>query len=233
MSSFLYNFSNRYLKKVSKTAASKASSDEGKASCNEAEKKRPVSEDQNDSNKSGEPSKKKKKRGMNKARPRAAKLDFSRQLCTSVVKGEECAYGNECRYLHDVEKYMTDHKLPDIGETCVNFEKYGKCIYGITCRYGKKHISQNYENVVNEELYKETAPSVTNNVLSKELTFSLRKKQYEFPKADMYVAHLAKVKAEGKANSELESLPRPCLKTAGAITDEDVIKLRPQEKKKV
>ena len=169
---------------------------------------------------------------MNKARHRAAKLDFSQQLCTSVVKGELCAYGENCRYLHDIEKYVTDHKLPDIGETCVNFEKYGKCIYGITCRYGKKHISQNYENIVNEELYKETAPSMTRTVLSKELTFSLRKKQYEFPKADTFLAQLAKVKAEGKEYSELGSLQRPCPKSAGAITDEDVIKLRPQETKK-
>lgn len=231
-SSFPLNFSNRYLKKVSKSAANKVSSDESKASCSEAEKKRPVCEDESDNNKAGEPSKKKKKRGMNKARPRAAKLDFRQQLCTSVVKGELCAYGENCRYLHDIEKYVTDHKLPDIGETCVNFEKYGKCIYGITCRYGKKHISQNYENIVNEELYKETASSMTRTVLSKELTFSLRKKQYEFPKADMFLAQLAKVKAEGKEYSELGSLQRPCPKSAGAITDEDVIKLRPQEKKK-
>ncbi|XP_027052409.1 tRNA-dihydrouridine(47) synthase [NAD(P)(+)]-like isoform X2 [Pocillopora damicornis] len=223
----------QYLKKVSKSAANKVSSDESKASCNEAEKKRPVCEDESDNNKAGEPSKKKKKRGMNKARPRAAKLDFSQQLCTSVVKGELCAYGENCRYLHDIEKYVTDHKLPDIGETCVNFEKYGKCIYGITCRYGKKHISQNYENIVNEELYKETAPSMTRTVLSKELTFSLRKKQYEFPKADTFLAQLAKVKAEGKEYSELGSLQRPCPKSTGAITDEDVIKLRPQEKKKI
>lgn len=143
---------------------------------------------------------------MNKGRQRAAKLDFSQQLCTSIVKGEVCGYGEKCRYLHDVGKYITDYKPPDIAETCVNFEKFGKCIYGVTCRYGKKHISENYENIANAELYEETAPLMTKNVLSKELTLSLRKKQYKFPKADTYLTHLAKVKAEEKPYSELGSL---------------------------
>jgi len=41
------------------------------------------------------------------------------------------------------------------------------------------------------------------------------------------------VKAEGKPNSELGSLSKICEKSEGAVTDEDVIKLRPEEKKKV
>lgn len=171
---------------------------------------------------------------MNKNRPRAAKLDFKQQLCTSIAKGEECCYGDEkCKYLHDIKKYVENYKPPDIGETCVNFEKFGKCIYGLTCRYGKEHISKSFENIVNMELYDESAPLRTKNVLSKELTFSLRKKKYEFPDADTYLKHLAKVKAEGQPNSELRSLSRVCVKAEGALTDEDVIKLRPEEKKKV
>ena len=183
---------------------------------------------------SGEPpAKKKKKRGMNKNRPRAAKLDFNQQLCNSICRGEDCSYGDKCRYLHDVAEYMAKYKPADIGEWCVNFDKFGKCIYGVTCRYGKKHISEDFKNIVNEKLYEETAALRTKNVLSKDLTMLLRKKSYEFPNAEAYLNHLAKVKAEGEQNSGLGSLVRPSSKPAGAVTDEDVIKLRPQEKKKV
>ena len=174
-----------------------------------------------------------KKRGMNKNRPRAAKLDFSEQLCNTFARGEECTYGDKCRYLHDVAEYVERHKPPDIGESCVNFEKFGKCIYGVTCRYGKKHISEDFKNIVNAELYEETASLRTKSVLSKELTVSLRKKNYEFPRVETYLKHLAEVKAEGKPNSELGNLARLPAKCEGAVTDEDVIKLRPQEKKKV
>lgn len=184
--------------------------------------------------KTGEPpAKKKKKRGMNKNRPRAVQLDFKVQLCNSIARGEECAYGDKCRYLHDVTEYMEKYKASDIGENCVNFEKFGYCIYGVTCRYGKKHISMDLRNVVNAELYEETGSLRTKSVLSKELTNVLRKRKYEFPQAETYLKHLAKVKAEEKPNSELGNLARIPAKLEGPASDEDVIKLRPEEKKKV
>lgn len=171
---------------------------------------------------------------MNKNRPRAAKLDFKQQLCSSIAKGEECGYGDDkCRYLHDIKQYMKNFKPPDIGETCINFEKFGKCTFGVTCRYGKNHISKSFKNIVNEELYEKTAPLRTKTVLSKELVFALRKKKYEFANSDTFVKQLAEVKAEGKPNSELGSLSKICGKPEGAVTDEDMIKLRPEEKKKV
>lgn len=229
----MHNYLNtRYLKKTRKSAASKTSLDESEAS---KDKETQSTNEDNEEDESGEPpAKKKKKRGMNKNRPRAAKLDFKQQLCTAIAKGEECGYGDDkCRYLHDIKKYIENYKPPDIGETCVNFEKFGKCTYGVTCRYGKNHISKSFKNIVKKELYEETAPLRTKTVLSKELMFSLRKKKYEFSKADTYLKHLAKVKAEGKPNSELGSLSKICEKPEGAVTDEDVIKLRPEEKKKV
>lgn len=180
------------------------------------------------------PAKKKKKRGMNKNRPRAAQqLDFKVQLCNSIARGEECAYGDKCRYLHDVAEYMEKCKASDIGENCVNFEKFGYCMYGVTCRYGKKHISMELKNIVNAQLYEATVSLRTKSVLSKELTNVLRKRKYEFPQAETYLKHLAKVKAEGKPNSELGNLARIPAKLEGPASDEDVIKLRPEEKKKV
>lgn len=179
------------------------------------------------------PAKKKKKRGMNKNRPRAAKLDFSQQLCNSVSKGEDCGFGDKCKYLHDTVEYISKYKPLDIGDNCINFEKFGKCIFGVTCRYGKKHISETFQNIVDEKRYAETVVFRTKNTLSRELQTMLQKKTYEFPNAEVFLKHLAKVKAENKPYSELGNLARPSSKHAGAVTDEDVIKLRPEEKRKV
>ena len=229
---FSQYFINRYLKKTSKTVTSKTDLVESEAS---KDKEMESTNEDNEEGESGEPpAKKKKKHGMNKNRPRAVKLDVKQQLCTSIAKGEQCWYGEDrCKYLHDIKKYMENYKLPDIGETCINFEKFGQCTYGVTCRYGKSHISKTFKNIVNKELYKETAPLRTKTTLSKELMFALRKKNYEFTKTDTFLKHLATVKAEGKPNSELGSLAKICEKPEGAVTDEDVIKLRPEEKKKV
>ena len=69
----------------------------------------------------------------------------------------------------------------------------------------------------------------TKNVLSRDLVVSLRKKTYPFPRSGEYLKHLQKVKDEGHPNNELGNLVRH----AGAVTDEDVIRLRPEERRKV
>lgn len=185
--------------------------------------------DTNHDNQDEPPAKRRKQRGMNKNRPRAVQLDFKQQLCGSVSRGDKCEYGDRCRYLHDAMEYVSKYKLPDVGDSCVHFEKFGKCIFGLTCRYGKKHITESFQNIVNLELHEKTAALRTKNVLSRDLVVSLRKKTYPFPRSGEYLKHLQKVKDEGHPNNELGSLVRH----AGAVTDEDVIRLRPEEKTKV
>lgn len=179
------------------------------------------------------PIKRMKKRGMNKNRPRPAQLDFNQQLCSSISRGDNCEYGDKCRYLHDVVEYVSKYKLPDIGSSCVNFEKFGKCIFGVTCRYGRKHISENFKNVVDAELFEKTATLRTKNTLNRELVVSLRKRTYPFPHSSEYLKHLEEFKAQPEPYGERESLERLFSKPSGAITDEDVIRLRPEEKRKI
>lgn len=185
--------------------------------------------DTNHDNQEQPPAKRRKQRGMNKNRPRAVQLDFKQQLCGSVSRGDKCEYGDRCRYLHDAMEYVSKYKLPDVGDSCVHFEKFGKCIFGLTCRYGKKHVTESFQNIVNLELYEKTAALRTKNVLSRDLVVSLRKKTYPFPRSGEYLKHLQKVKDEGHPNNELGSLVRH----SGAVTDEDVIRLRPEEKRKI
>ena len=193
----------------------------------------PKNEEDNREDDLGEPpAKKKRNRGMNKNRPRAAKLDFNIQLCASIVREEKCGYGENCKYLHDVKQYL-ESKPPDIGDNCINFTKFGKCMYGVTCRFGKKHVSADFKNIVNTELFEKEASSVTQSALNKDLTFALRKKKYLFPKAERYLKQLALVRNEGRPYRELGNMEKLEVNASGAVTDEDLIRLRPCERKKV
>lgn len=82
---------------------------------------------------------------------------------------------------------MKNFKFFDIGEICINFEKFGKCIFGVICRYGKNYILKSFKNIVNEELYEKIVFLRIKIVLSKELVFVLRKKKYEFVNLDIFV----------------------------------------------
>ena len=83
--------------------------------------KRPLQEPQagSDDDEPQPPPGKRKKRGQNKQRPRAI-IPYSQLLCPKLYTahgGGGCHYGDQCRYLHDVTKYMAV-KPPDIGDRC-------------------------------------------------------------------------------------------------------------------
>ena len=168
---------------------------------------------------------------MNKNRPRYRRADPHMKLCNIVVHEQTCPQADSCRFNHNVADYMSS-KPADIGDRCIIFDKYGKCPYGVTCRYGKDHISEGFKNIVNEELCAKGHPCETKNTISRDIQHALRKKTYKFPAADYYIAQLQTVVQEGRPLSELADLPKT-RQTSGALTDEDVVKTRPQEKKKV
>ncbi|XP_019412634.1 PREDICTED: tRNA-dihydrouridine(47) synthase [NAD(P)(+)]-like [Crocodylus porosus] len=234
-----------------------------------------------------EPRERKRARGQNKNRPCMKPNHYERdRLCSSVTQehAENCRFGSQCRFLHDVGEYMAV-KPADLGDSCVLFQTFGKCIYGVTCRFAKTHLGEDYRNLVNEDLVKQwEGKSQVRNNLSKELQQQLRKKKVCFEKANKYLCQLAKAgsKVGNKATSgsagekgvtnctasrsspESEGLkhgeeaqdlqvpteggdaPKPvapqspcptsesensAVKTVGSVTDEDIVKLRPCEKK--
>ena len=177
------------------------------------------------------PLKKQKVRGMNKGRPRhLARTDPSKKLCPAVSRETECKYGDQCKFIHDVGKYMAS-KPPDIGDTCVNYEKLGKCPYGLTCRFGRSHITEDFKNHIDDKIYDASGTPSTRNNLNKDIQNILRKKKYNFAKADEYLAHLNDVVKNSLPFSDLGKLSRKGqIKTVGTVTDEDTIKLLPDEK---
>jgi tRNA-dihydrouridine synthase 3 len=131
----------------------------------------------------GPPSKKAKLKGRNKERPIEKRPKCNVKLCSSIVGGRSCSYGDRCKFMHDVSAFMAA-KPKDINDKCYIFETYGHCPYGLTCRFGSMHINDKLENVTNEELRASTqSTSRVRNVFSKDLQHKLWKRKYDFSRA--------------------------------------------------
>jgi len=106
----------------------------------------------------------KRKRGQNKntARPKDEREDPTGKVCLAIVKGNECPYGDKCKYPHDMKAFMASSKRPkDIGAECVIFKKHGYCPYGVNCRWGLSHVcSKTGENL---RLEKDGTVDLANN----------------------------------------------------------------------
>ena len=153
------------------------------------------------------PKKKKKQRGQNKKRPRAARITFSEQLCPSLyLSGDHtrCQFGEKCRYMHDIASYMAS-KPPDVAERCALFETYGRCPCGLACRFGGAHLTSEFENVVNEEVYDPNRPATTLNILPRDVQIKLRKREIPFPRSEAYFKQLENCKSTERVVSEKQN----------------------------
>ncbi|NWU39111.1 DUS3L synthase, partial [Hylia prasina] len=159
-----------------------------------------------------------------------------------------CRFGPRCRFLHDVSRYLAA-KPPDLGRRCVLFDTFGRCPYGLTCRFGRAHLGDGHRNLVNAALARRWEGKLpVRNGLSKELQQQLRKRKFAFRKAEEFLRGLhGAPKPEALQSSQgTEGAPKPevlqssggaegapSIPTLGPLTDEDVTKLRPCEKKKL
>ncbi|XP_068084463.1 tRNA-dihydrouridine(47) synthase [NAD(P)(+)]-like isoform X2 [Anabrus simplex] len=158
-----------------------------------------------------------------------------------------------CPFLHDLTEYLKI-KPPDIASTCYVYSLRGYCPRGVACRFGSQHLTSEGNNITNKELwerYQKENPTPTINILSKDVQFSLRKKRYDFTKSEKVVE---KVKgAKSTVNSKKEECDDSCVhvpdesgdsvsvtkevngddKRSGSVTDEDIIRVREEEKKKI
>ncbi|KAE9548212.1 hypothetical protein FO519_008573 [Halicephalobus sp. NKZ332] len=108
------------------------------------------------------------------------------RLCPSVLlPGRTCRYGDKCNCEHSVEKYL-GQKEPDLGDKCFIFDRSGKCQYSFACRFGQAHIHDG------KQMEKEPAPDYEPllNTESLPIQIAMRKKQFDFTRADEIVKTL-------------------------------------------
>ncbi|XP_072304038.1 tRNA-dihydrouridine(47) synthase [NAD(P)(+)]-like [Eucyclogobius newberryi] len=210
-----------------------------------------------DHNKSEKPDKK-QWRGQNKSRPHTKPTAYDeKRLCMSVLKDDkQCHFGEKCNFYHDIGEYMKT-KPADIGDKCYLYDTFGKCPYTVSCRYAMAHTTPDFKTMEKMDLVKEfEGRNVVKNSLSKDLQISLRKRSVKFPKSDEFLQALAKQKekreqqengaknasadkveevqqASTEPETQVNTEKKTEVKTVGPLTDADIIKLRPCEKKQV
>ncbi|CAB3249774.1 unnamed protein product [Arctia plantaginis] len=188
---------------------------------------------------------KNKKRGQNKARPKTFQNDKESKPCPSIVTAESqdslkpCEYKN-CKYIHNPMEYLKS-KPKDLGESCHLFNLRGRCSRGIACRFGSSHITPEGYNVIDIEKVNQWKED-TKNAIQPSLQTLLQKRKYNFNFSETLVKYMDKKKKpiQNQCTENPESLENQSDNNAdqktnnsGAITDEDLIKLLPREKKKI
>ncbi|KAG5676616.1 hypothetical protein PVAND_006436 [Polypedilum vanderplanki] len=157
--------------------------------------------------------KKDKKKGQNKQRP-VFREAFDDKLCRALVNGEEGKCNREvCKFLHDIKAYL-EKKPKDLGEKCPIYSTKGFCPYGISCRFGSEHVTDDFKNMNIDKKQDEEDRS-----MSYDVQISLRKKTYDFSKADKIIQETEVLKEK--------------MKNVGLCGDDENVVIRPSEKKKV
>ncbi|XP_068189768.1 tRNA-dihydrouridine(47) synthase [NAD(P)(+)]-like [Antennarius striatus] len=211
--------------------------------------------DLEEESKAGKPDAK-RLRGQNKSRPHKKPTTYDeKRLCLSVIQDNRvCSYGDKCHFHHNIADYLAT-KPADIGESCYLYDTFGKCTYGLSCRFAKAHTTPDFKTMENAELMKAyEGRIVVKNSLSKDLQIRLRKHSVSFKMSAEYLRTLSdkgdkreqrgngdacadpaggKQQAPTEAQLQTSSNEQPPVKTIGPLTDADVIKLRPCEKRQV
>lgn len=159
----------------------------------------------------------------------------------------ECDYGEKCKYSHNLKDWYLNEKPKDISSSCYLFETFGYCGFGVSCRFSSKHVELNDDKFVNLKTENFTQTVKIYNVLTSSLKTQLWKKKYDFKRSKIindnvykYVSSKLNFKynknkgiVQKVAVNNEENKEETNEKKVGSVTDEDLIKLRDCEKKKI
>jgi len=126
------------------------------------------------------------KRNKKELKKRTRENDNELKLCKATLTGTECAYGDKCKFSHDIKEVLNTREkdIIEVG-TCPIYESKGSCPYGISCRVGSCHLNMaTGQNISKseaeiEKLAKENKTEIM-NVLPRSVSDKLRKKKYKF-----------------------------------------------------
>ncbi|KAF3481283.1 tRNA-dihydrouridine(47) synthase [Arthroderma uncinatum] len=163
--------------------------------------------------KKGKNKRREKNKGKNTNR-RFQRSHDERGLCGTVNHNPEfspkpCQYGDNCKFEHDLRKYLKEHKKEDLknfGGICPVWEAFGVCSAGWRCRFVGSHMTERELEdgrkelvlVEDEEKKKKassglSAPSSINaaelgvvNLVSTENKQLMTRKKFPTPKADKF-----------------------------------------------
>lgn len=151
----------------------------------------------------------KKQKGQNTSRSFGSSKDAI-QLCVSRATEpefapKECQYGENCKYEHDIRRYLSQGKREDLKtfEKCPVWEARGRCEMGWRCRFAMSHAEERETSDGKKELIltkdaekgqettteNETVGDVV-NVIKPQQRIDLGKRKFQTPKADEFTNFL-------------------------------------------
>ncbi|KAK0166857.1 hypothetical protein PV327_004334 [Microctonus hyperodae] len=136
---------------------------------------------------------KEKLKGQNKARPPPFKTLRNCNLCPWIVdqavdEEEKTCFSKKCTFMHDRAAYLKIKEL-DVGPDCYLFNIMGRCMRGTACRFAAKHLTDDGLNIVDKEKFEEfkKKPPTTKNKILPSIQEQLRKRKYNFNKAEKII----------------------------------------------
>ena len=158
------------------------------------------------------------KRGKSKGQNTNRRYGSSRDevgLCPSRAKSSEfrpgsCQYGDNCKFEHDLRKYLKDWKREDLttfGGVCPIWVAKGRCNFGWKCRFVGSHMKERETEDGRKELVliedeskiaQSAIPAGDStdigilNIVSTQNKSDLMKRKFKTPKADKYSEWLEK-----------------------------------------
>lgn len=132
-------------------------------------------------------------------------------MFANEFSAEECQYGAQCRFEHDLRVYLKDHKREDIhtfNDICPIYEALGKCYSGWKCRMVGSHSTERETEDGRKELIlledaermEKARPRLPNstpegvvNIISGPDRVALTRKKEKTPRSDAYTAWSTKV----------------------------------------
>ncbi|GFO10069.1 tRNA-dihydrouridine(47) synthase [nad(p)(+)] [Plakobranchus ocellatus] len=216
---------------ISSEMKAKMVSDENTDSVTQAAKELENNSDSDENEESEPPSKKAKLKGRNKQRPRNERILAKDKMCPAIKENRECKFGDNCKFNHDKADFMSK-KLPDIKGTCYLFDTFGFCQFGITCRFSSNHLSENFHNIVKNDLFEEMkSKKKFLNELDGDVRQKLWKKKYNFKRADAIVKDIQKTFRgwdDQKAGEKSFEKKEGCSKSTGNLDATDYTPTTPE-----
>ena len=142
------------------------------------------------------------------------------KLCHAFASAGACASGDACTFAHDIDAFARA-KPSDLPGRCIFSAAPSGCPYGVRCRYASTHdggaSSSALTNV--ETLPTPTRVEKETNALPRETQTKLRKKTYDFTRADAIAAFVQKPKEAREVGTNAPTEARSAKSGDGAADD--------------